>query len=76
MGLGWALGALNPSILLLPAERHVGPMTTALGLSQLFLARFVFMRTIAFDPNAEQFGLTKCYFQIREFRSEVGPIQC
>ena len=34
------------------------------------------MRTIAFDPNAEQFGLTKYHFLIREFRSEVGPIQC
>ena len=51
-------------------------MTTAWGLFQLSLARFVFMRTIAFDPNAEQVGLTKYYFLIREFRSEVGPIQC
>ena len=76
MGLGWDSGALNPSVLLLPAELHVGSMSTALGLSQLSLARFVFMRTIAFDPNVEQFGLTKCYFLIREFRSEVGPIQC
>ena len=76
MGLGWGSGPLNPPILLLPAELCVDPMTTALGLSQLFLARFVFMRTIAFDPNVEKFGLAKCYFLICELCSEVGPIQC
>lgn len=70
MGLGWDRGPWNPSVLLLPAELHVGSLTTALGLSQP-LSRFAFMRTIAFDPNVEQSGLTKCYFLIREFRSEV-----
>lgn len=40
-------------ISLLPAELHVGPMTTSLGLSQLPLARFIFMRTTAFHPNID-----------------------